>query len=212
MAPTVHPSPVNDFLPARVSRSYDDAGEDDFDMARFSAIRKEQKDEMERVDHIFNSSHAHIEGQIRAENDQLFQHFQLGMQQFYTDLTKTMNANVENKVRLRLEQERLRAEHEAKKAEVNNKYHNEASKLIISTSPQGARQPRPLTKLPSQGLVPSQGPIPSQVAQSNRGPSPSQPQGFASSRGVGSGHWPVASSVSRSSSQTVRAARNTFDS
>lgn len=196
-------NPVNDFLPARASRPYEDAGEDDFDVARFSAIRKDQKDEMERVDHHFNSSHATIEAQIRGENDQLFQQFQLGMQQFYTNLTKTINTTVENKVLLRLDQERLRTEHEAKKNEVNNRYHNEASKLIISTSHQGGRQPRPFTKLPSQALVPSQGPIPSQGSPPNRGPSPSRVQGFVQSRGPVPSQAPVPSSTPRSASFTV---------
>lgn len=187
----MHPNPANDFLPARASRHYEDTGDDDFDMARFSAIRKDQKGELDRVDHHFNSNHATIEGQIRNESDQLFQHFQAGMQRFYTDLTKTITATVENKVQLRLEQERLRVEHEAKKVEVKNRYQHEASKLIIST-PQEGRQPGPFPKLPSQGLIPNQGPIPSQGSSpSNRGPSPSRPQGFASSRGLVTSQVPV---------------------
>lgn len=149
----------NEFLaPAGGSRSYgDNSADDDFDVARFSAIRKEQKDELERLDHHYSSSQATIETQVRGEVDHLFQQFQLGMQQLYTNLTKTVGITIENQVQLRLKQERLRREHEAKKSDVETRYHNEASKLIISTSHAG-RHPKP-PLLPSQGLIPSQGPI-----------------------------------------------------
>lgn len=141
------------------SRPYGDTdAEDDFDVARFSAIRKEQKDELDRLDHHYSTSQAAIEAQVRGEVDQLFQQFQLGMQQLYTSLTKTVGINIENQVQLRLKQERLRREHETKKSEVEARYHNEASKLIISTSHTG-RHPKP-PLLASQSLVPSQGPIP----------------------------------------------------
>lgn len=150
---------ANEFLPAVAgSRPYgDNGGEDDFDVARFSAIRKEQKEELERLDQQYSSSQAAIETQVRGEVDQLFQQFQLGMQQLYTNLTKTVGITIENQVQLRLKQERLRREHDAKRGDVEARYHNEASKLIISTSHAGRHLKPPL--LPSQGLVPSQGPI-----------------------------------------------------
>ncbi|KAJ4417141.1 hypothetical protein N0V82_006341 [Gnomoniopsis sp. IMI 355080] len=134
---------ANDFLPAVVgSRPYgDNGGEDDFDVARFSAIRKEQKEELERLDHHYSSSQAAIDTQL------------------YTNLTKTVGITIENQVQLRLQQDRLRQEHETKKSEVEARYHNEASKLITSTTSHAGRHPKP-PLLPSQGLVPSQGPIP----------------------------------------------------
>lgn len=155
----------NEFLaPAGGSRSYgENSGDDDFDVARFSAIRKEQKDELERLDHHYSSSQATIETQVRGEVDHLFQQFQLGMQQLYTNLTKTVGITIENQVQLRLKQEQLRREHEAKKGEVETRYHNEASKLIIFTSHAGRHLKAPL--LPSQGLIPSQGPITESTAQ-----------------------------------------------
>lgn len=158
-------NPGNEFLtPAGGSRSYaDNGGEDDFDVARFSAIRKEQKDELERLDHHYSTSQATIETQVRGEVDHLFQQFQLGMQQLYTNLTKTVGITIDNQVQLRLKQERLRREHEAKKGEVETRYHNEASKLIISTSHAGRHLKPPL--LPSQGLVPSQGLITESTSQ-----------------------------------------------
>lgn len=162
-------NPGNEFLtPAGGSRPYaDNSGDDDFDVARFSAIRREQKDELERLDHHYSSSHVTIEEQVRGEMDHLFQHFQLGMQQLYTNLTKTVGITIENQVQLRLKQERLRLEHEAKKGEVETRYHNEASKLISSTSHAGRHLKPPL--LPSQGLIPSQGPIIESTSQhSNR--------------------------------------------
>lgn len=151
---------ANEFLPAAVgSRPYgDNVGEDDFDMARFSAIRKEQKEELERLDHHYNSSQAAIDTQVRGEVDHLFQQFQLGMQQLYTNLTKTVGITIENQVQLRLKQDQLRREHDIKKSEVEARYHNEASKLITSTSSHVGRHPKP-PLLPSQGLILSQGPI-----------------------------------------------------
>lgn len=160
----MQPNSANEFIStAAGGRPYgDNGGEDDFDVARFSAIRKEQKDELERLDHHYSSSQAAIETQVRGEVEQLFQQFQHGMQQLYTNLTKTVGTTIENQVQLRLSQERLRREHEAKKIEAEARYHNEASKLIISTSHAG-RHPKP-PLFPSQGLVPSQGPIPSSTA------------------------------------------------
>lgn len=157
---------ANEFLAvAASSRSYgDNSGEDDFDVARFSAIRKEQKDELERLEQQYSSNQAAIETQVRGEVDHLFQQFQLGMQQLYTNLTKTVGTTIDNQVQLRLKQERLRRDHDARKSEVEARYHNEASKLIISTS-QAGRHPKP-PLVPSQGLVPSQAPVPSSTSRS----------------------------------------------
>lgn len=137
----MNPNPVNEFLPpaAGQPQRMDEMDEDEFDMARFSAIRKEQKDELERLEHHHHSKQHHIESQIRQEVDRLFGHFQQGMQNLYTGLTQTINATVEAQVKLRMDQERLREEHEANKREVERRYHNEASKIVMSTS-HAARQ------------------------------------------------------------------------
>lgn len=144
----------------------DDMDEDEFDMARFSAIRKEQKDELERLEHHHHSKQHQIEGQIRQEVDRLFGHFQQGMQNLYTGLTQTINATVEAQVKLRMDQERLREEHETNKREVERRYHNEASKIVMSTShaarhaqqPIGHNKSQSFLKAPSS-TVPAGGPL-----------------------------------------------------
>lgn len=148
---------ANELLSAAAgNRSYGDiSGEDDFDMARINAFRKEREEELERLDNHYSSSQAAIEAQVRGEVDHLFQQFQLGMQQLYTNLTKTVGITIDNQVQLRMKQERLRREHDTKKGEVELRFTNEASKLIISTPRAGRHLKPPL--LPSQGLVPSQG-------------------------------------------------------
>lgn len=145
--------PVNEFLPAaaRQRPNMDEIEEDEIDMARFSAIRKEQKEELERLDHHHHTKQLQIENQIRAELDQLFNHFQQGMQSLYTGLTQTVNTTVEVQVKLRIQQERLREEHATNKREVERRYHNEASRLVMSTS-QVARHTQSLLRAPSSSL------------------------------------------------------------
>lgn len=198
-------NPVNQFLPMAGGRQPDEAGEDDFDVTRgFNDIKKAKKEELERVESQFNNTYATIENRIRAEQDQLFQQFQSSMQHLYTNLTKTVNVTIENQVLARLEQERLRRDHDAKLIEVDSKYHDIASQLITSTNAisQGARQPKSFVKLPSQGLVPSHGPIPNQGPPPSQDPSSSHAQGYLPSRGGFQNRVSI-SNGARSSNSTV---------
>lgn len=154
----MNPSSVNEFLPPGAGQAphNDDVEEDEFDMARFSAIRKEQKDELERLDHHHHNKHLQIENQIRGEVDRLFVHFQQGMQNLYTGLTQTINNTIETQVKLRIEQERLREDHAANKREIERRYHNEASKIVMSTSSMvRPAQPAPSSRPQSFNRAPS---------------------------------------------------------
>lgn len=157
----MNPKSVNEFLPPGAGQTphLDDMDEEEFDMARFSAIRKEQKDELERLEHHHHNKQLQIENQVRGEIDRLFAHFQQGMQNLYTGLTQTINATVETQVKLRMEQERLREDHVANKREVERRYHNEASKIVMSTSnaarhaqPSGHAKPQSFLRAPNSSL------------------------------------------------------------
>lgn len=127
---------VNEFLPA-ASQPRQHLGEmedDEIDVARFSAMKRQQKDELDRLEHRHQAKQHEIEKQVRAELDKLFTHFQTGMQTLYTTLHQTVNTTVDAQVKLRMQQERLREEHATKKRDAERRFHNDVSQLVMSTS------------------------------------------------------------------------------
>lgn len=167
------PNTVNEFLPAAGAApghrlNPEEGEEDDFDVARFSAIRKEQKEQLERLEQHYQHRQTAIEQQVRAEQEGLFNVFQQGMQNLYTGLTQHVTTTIEAQVKLRMEQERLREEHSSQKRDIERRYHNEASRLVMSTS-HATRNPKQLPRSSSSAshsnsfpvsLIPQDGFIP----------------------------------------------------
>lgn len=146
----MNPNPINEFLPASAGPRLkgDTGGEDDFDLARFNAIRKEQKDELERLDRRHHDQQAAIDNQIQLEYDRLFQHFQQGMQNFYASLRQTINTTVENQVNFRMQKERICEDHTTNKRDVEKRFHSEASRLVMSST-HAVRPSQPFPTVPS---------------------------------------------------------------
>lgn len=142
--------PVNDFLPTGVAQRprMDDAGEDEFDMSKFSAIRKSHNEELERLEKEYENRQLAIQNELRRGSNTFFEEFQTGMQKFYTNLVQTFNATIEDQVKLRMQEERLHNELLNKKKEVEHRYHHETSKIVLSSS-HGSRQTKTSMQRPS---------------------------------------------------------------
>lgn len=146
---------VNDFLPTGVAQRprVDDGGDDDFDMTKFTAIRKNHNEELEHLEKEYENRHLEIQSEIRKTSNTFFEEFQTGMQKFYTNLVQTFNTTVEDQVKLRMQEERLRDELVNKKNELDQRYHHEASKIVLSSS-HASRQGKLTSQRPSSGPSP----------------------------------------------------------
>lgn len=145
---------VNEFLPsngtaAGARKTMVDTEMDEIDVSRFNAIRKEQKAQMMEVDKVYQEKQDIITKQMQAEEERLFNAFQQGMQSLYASLVQHVNANVEAQVKLRMTQEKLQDDHAEKKRDIDRQYHNEASRLVLSTSHSGSRIPKQLSRTTS---------------------------------------------------------------
>lgn len=132
---TMNRTSVNEFLPAsHLPPQMGETEDDEIDVARFSAMKRQQKDELDHLEHRHQAKQHEIEKQVAAELDKLFTHFQTGMQTLYTALHQTVNTTIDSQVKLRMQQERLKDEYAAQKRDAERRFHNDVSQLVMSTS------------------------------------------------------------------------------
>lgn len=138
----MNPNPVNEFLPSAATPDRMDL-DDDFDMARWQALRKDKLEEQKRLDEEHHQTQMQIEMQLEAENQLLLsqvQHkVQESIQQVFVDLQQSIVATVGTQVELRLQQQRLRDEHAASTASIEQRHLNKITHLMAPSSARAAK-------------------------------------------------------------------------
>lgn len=133
----MNPNPVNEFLPSTATPDRMDVDED-FDMARWHALKKDKLEEQKRLDEEHHRSQMQIEMQLQAENQHLLsqvQHkVQESIQQVFVDLQQSIAATVDAQVNLRLQQQRLRDEHAASTISIEKRHLNKLTHLMAPSA------------------------------------------------------------------------------
>lgn len=142
--PMAH-SQVNEFLPSARAvpnsrNAMADSEVDDFDVGRFHAIRKEQKEQMMELQKSYQDRKDFIKKTIQAEQESLFNAFQQGMQSLYGSLVQQVATTIERQVTLRLDEEKLEEQHAAGKRDIERRYHHEASKVLSTPATRNSTQ------------------------------------------------------------------------
>lgn len=136
------PNPMNEFLPSTATPDRMDL-DDDFDVARWQALKRDKLEEQKRLDEEHHQSQLQIEMQLEAENQRLLlqvQHkVQQSIQQVFVDLQQSIVATVGAQVDLRLQQQRLREEHAASTVGIEQRHLNKITHLMAPSSTRAAR-------------------------------------------------------------------------
>lgn len=139
---TMNPNPINEFLPATATPDRMDL-EVEFDMARWQALKKDKQDELKRLEEENRQSQTQLEMQLEAENQQLLSQVQLkvqeSIQQVFVDLQLSIAATIDAQVGLRLQQQRLRDEHAASTAAIEQRHVNKITDLMAPSSTRVAK-------------------------------------------------------------------------
>ncbi|KAK7747416.1 hypothetical protein SLS53_001671 [Cytospora paraplurivora] len=108
---------VNEFLPMEATPDRMNSGDEEFDLARFQALKREHAEEMNRLDEEYRQEEVKLNLQSQARTEQLLSQVQHkvheSMQKILTELQFSIAATVDDQVVIRLQQENLRKQHDA---------------------------------------------------------------------------------------------------
>ncbi|ROW07502.1 hypothetical protein VPNG_07093 [Cytospora leucostoma] len=141
----MNPNRVNEFLPMEATPDRMNSGDEEFDLARYQALKRELAEEKNRLIEEYQQEDAKLDMQSQARTQQLLSQVQHkvheSMQKILADLQSSIAATVDDQVVIQLQKEDLRKQHDTSIADSMQRHFTKIQHMVTSDDSNRSAKP-----------------------------------------------------------------------